>query len=137
MCLKVIDIESKVFNCISTPLKKAFKDIIVIGEFIKSPPKFPCVTIIERENSVYTNSQDDSTENHANLMYEINVYSNKITGKKSECRNIISAIDNEFQKIGFTRKFMQSIDNIEDYSIYRIVARFTGIADKNNFIYRK
>ena len=54
---------------------------------MKSPAAFPAVMIEEKANSIYRKSQDSgSVENHASLMYEVNVYSNKQTGKKVNVR---------------------------------------------------
>ncbi|MEG2769287.1 MAG: hypothetical protein RR902_00545 [Oscillospiraceae bacterium] len=133
----MIDIENIVFNCVAAPLRKAVTGISISGETVKTPSKFPYVELIEKSNTVCLKSQDENVENHANLMYEINIYSNLTTGKKPQCRKIMSIIDTEFQKIGFTRTFMQPIPNIEDYTIYRITARYVAVAGKNNDIYRK
>ncbi|MEG1126568.1 MAG: hypothetical protein RSE10_07700 [Oscillospiraceae bacterium] len=133
----MIDIENIVFNCIAAPLRKAVTGISVSGETAKKPSKFPYVELIEKSNTVYLKSQDENVENHANLMYEANAYSNLVIGKKAQCRKIMSIVDTEFQKIGFTRIFMQLIPNIEDYTICRITARYVAVAGKNNDIYRK
>lgn len=133
----MIDIESIVFQSISQPLRDSNYEVSVIGETIKTPSKFPCVTLVERDNSVHLQSQDENIENHAKLMYEVNVYSNKITGRKTEVRTIMAIVDKAFSDIGFTRLFMQPIDNLEDSTIYRITARYSAVADNHNNIYRR
>ena len=75
-------------------------------------------------------------ENHAGLMYEVNVYSNK-TGKKSECKSIFKMIDEEFASMGFTRILKEPIPNIEDATIYRMVGRYTAVVSTDKVIYRR
>lgn len=134
----MIDIENELFNQIATKLRNKFNSISVYGEYIRSPAVFPAVFIEERGNNVYERTQDSGNiENHARLMYEVNVYSNKQTGKKSECKKIFEVIDNEFASMGFTRILKEPIANLEDASIYRMVGRYTGVISTNKTIYRR
>ena len=134
----MIDIENELFNQIATKLRNKFNSISVYGEYIRSPAVFPVVFIEERGNNVYERTQDSGNiENHARLMYEVNVYSNKQTGKKSECKKIFEVIDNEFASMGFTRTLKEPIANLEDASIYRMVGRYTGVISTNKTIYRR
>ena len=68
-------------------------------------------------------------------MYEVNVYSNKTTGKKTEAKKILSKIDDTMILLGFTRmnKFPVIMD---DATIYRVVARYRGVVSQNHTIYR-
>ena len=138
----MIDIENQIFGKISTALHAEFDPIFVYGEYVKAPASFPAVSIEERGNSAYQRTQDSgSLENHVSLMYEINVYSNKKTGKKtgkkSECKAIFAVIDNEFQKMGFTRIMKEPVANLEDGTIYRMVGRYTAVVSVGGIIFRR
>lgn len=134
----MIDIENEVFTQIATKLREEFNGISVYGEYTKAPAKFPAVSIEEKANTVYQRTQDSGNiENHASLMYEVNVYSNKKTGKKSECKDIFSVIDDEFSAMGFTRILKDTIPNLEDATIYRMIGRYTAIVSKENEIFRR
>lgn len=134
----MIDIENEVYNTIAEALREKFDPISVYGEYVKSPATFPAVMIEEKSNSALERTQDSgSLENHASLMYEVNVYSNKQTGKKSECKAIFSLIDTEFQKLGFTRTTKEPIPNLDDATIYRMVGRYTAVVSTNRKIYRR
>ena len=134
----MIDIESEVFSTIATALRTEYEKISVYGEYVKSPAIFPAVMIEEKSNSAFVKTQDSgSVENHASLMYEVNVYSNKQTGKKSECKAIFALIDTEFQKLGFTRTTKKPIPNLDDATIYRMVGRYTAVVSTNKTIYRR
>lgn len=134
----MIDIEADVFSIISTKVREEYAGIFITGEYVKSPPSFPCVSLVEADNQSYRQSQTtDSMENHASLLYEVNIYSNKTKGKKAECKAIAAIIDNELARLGFTRSMLNPIPNEEDATIYRMVGRYKAIVSKNNVIYRR
>ena len=134
----MINIEEEVFNDVATEVRAKFSDVYMVGEYVKSPPTFPCVSFIEQDNYIYTKTQTSlSDENHCQVMYEVNVYSNKTVGKKTECKHIMALIDNAMLKKGFTRTMMQPIPNIDDATIYRMVARYSGVVSKDKQIFRR
>lgn len=134
----MIDVESEIFNIVATAIRNAYPDAYVVGEYVKSPSKFPCVSIVEIDNSAYEKTQSsDSLENHANVMHEINIYSNKTSGKKSECKAIASLIDNEYATLGFSRTMLQPIPNVDDATIYRMTGRYMGVVSKDNYVFRR
>lgn len=134
----MIDAENEIFTQIATALRAEYNPIFVSGEYVKSPATFPSVTIEEKSNSVYERTQDSgSLENHAALMYEVNVYSNKKVGKKSECKAIFAVIDNEFQSLGFTRTLKEPIPNLDDATIFRMIGRYTAVVSTDKKIYRR
>lgn len=134
----MIDIENEIFDIISSQTRYEFPDIYITGEYVKSPPSFPCVSLIEMDNSVFRETQStDSMENHVIVMYEMNVYSNRIKGKKAECKRIASFIDNVLVKLNFTRTMLEPTPNQNDATIYRMLGRYKAVIGKNNIIYRQ
>lgn len=134
----MIDIERAVFGAIVTKVHERYPDIYMVGEYVKSPPSFPAVSLVEMDNSVRTDTIDSgSYENHAYVMYEVNVYSNKITGKKSECKAIIALIDQEMLALGFARVTLTPVPNMNDSTIYRMVARYRATVSADHQIYRR
>ena len=80
----MIDIENAIFTEAASELKAQYPDIYVTGEYARTPPSFPCVSIEEKSNIPLTTTRTSSSnENHAILMYEVNVYSNKQVGRKT------------------------------------------------------
>ena len=134
----MIDIENEIFTRIVTELRSRFPDINVYGEDVRTPSSFPCVSIVEADNYALTNTRDSgSNENHAVLMYEINVYSNRTSGKKSECKAIIALIDTEMTAMGFVRSTLTPIQNEYDSTIYRMVGRYRAAVSHDYKIYRR
>ena len=134
----MINVEHEIFSTVAKAVRSVYPDIYIVGEYVKSPSKFPCVSLVEMDNSAYARTQTSSSvENHAELMYELNVYSNKQSGKKSECKAIATLIDDEMAALGFSRSMLQPIPNIDDATIYRMVGRYGAVVSKDKTIYRR
>lgn len=134
----MINVENEIFDRVSTSVRDKFPNVNMTGEYVKSPSSFPHISLEEKDNSVLATTQTSTEyENHATLLYEVNVYSNKTRGKKTECKELISIVDNEMQKLGFTRTMSQPIPNMDDATIYRLTARYTAIVSKDKMIYRR
>lgn len=134
----MIDVENKIYNAVRESVIDQYPDVFMVGEYVQAPSSFPCVSFVEVYNSVNKDSStNEEIENHAIITYEANVYSNKIRGKKAQCRDILRVIDDKMSKLGFTRNFSQSVPNIADATIYRMYARYQAIVDNNDTIYRR
>lgn len=134
----MIDIENLVFDRVASRVREQFPDIFMTGEYVKSPSSFPAVSLVEMDNSIRESTADSgSNENHANVMYEVNVYSNKTTGKKSECKTIIALIDAEMTAMGFVRSTLTPVQNEYDSTIYRMVGRYRAAVSTNYEIFRR
>ena len=134
----MIDIENAVFNTVAARVREKYPNIYMTGEYVKSPSSFPAASLVEMDNSVLEGTIDSgSNENHANVMYEVNVYSNKTTGKKSECKAIIALIDQEMLALGFVRSSLTPVPNMNDSTIYRMVGRYRAIVSSDLKIYRR
>lgn len=132
----MIDIESWVYDPIAKALRTEFSGINVTSEYVRAPSAFPHVSVIENDNYTAINELDTSdTERFATVMYEVNVYSNKASGKKSEARAILKKIDEMMYARNFTRIAMTPVPNMEESTIYRLTARYRAETDGNN-IYR-
>lgn len=132
----MIDIENDIFNVIATAVRTAFPGSYVIGEYVETPARFPAVTIVEADNRVYRRMRTENIENAVQSMFEVNVYSNKASGKKAEAKSIANTVDEAFAAIGYTRTFREQIPNLKDATIYRIVCRYEAVVDKNLMIYQ-
>lgn len=129
----MIDCETKVFDTVSKAIRTAHGDTLyVTGEYVPSPPKFPAVSIVEADNYVTQRYSTLKKENAANVMYEINVYSNKTAGKKAEAKSIANTADEAMEALGFVRTMRNQIPNLNDASIYRIVCRYQAVIIPND-----
>lgn len=132
----MIQIENELFTEIATSLRNKFDGIYVTGEYVKAPAKFPHVSIVESDNYITTAHLDSADkEKYATVMYEVNVYSNKTSGKKTECKSIMAVIDEMMYGMNFKRIAMTPVPNLEDATIYRLTARYRAETDGTH-IYR-
>lgn len=130
-------IENEIFTIIKTALTTEYGSdkIFVTGEYTPTPPFFPCVFINEADNF---NAGYDGSNNEVvtGVMYEIEVYTNRLNGKKTEAKKIMKSVDDILTGLGFTRTLLQQLPNMNDATIYRLTARYTA-AVINNTIYRR
>ena len=131
----MIDCENEVYTRIAKVLREKFPGIDIAGEYIQAPSVFPHVSITQSDNSVIANKTTGSAE-MAQVMFEINVYSNKTEGKKTECKAIMKVIDELLFKMNFKRLALTPGPNMEDATIYRMVARYR-VATDGKFFYRR
>lgn len=119
------NIFNEMFTDIANPVRTAFPGAFVTGERVRVPAKFPCVAVVEADNYEDRRSIDNSgVERLTVLMYEITVFSNKQTGKRSQCIEILDLIDGIMK-----RKNASRIARVEGYfdsesTIYTIQARY-------------
>ena len=132
----MIDLENDIFSAVAAELRSNYSGISVYGEYVETPARFPCVTIVESDNRVLTRMRTESIENAVSSMFEINIYSNKATGKKAEAKAIADTADAVMTSIGYTRTFREQVPNLKDATIYRIVCRYEAVIDKNLMIYQ-
>lgn len=130
-------IENEVFTLVYNALNTQFgaDKLYITGEYSPTPPKFPCVYIYEADNF---NAGYDGCNHEVvtGVMYEVEVYTNKVNGKKTQAKAIMKAVDDALTPLGFKRTFMQPLPNMNDATIFRLTARYTA-AVIDNVIYRR
>lgn len=131
----MIDCENEVYTRIARVLRDKFPGINIAGEYVNAPSSFPHVSITQSDNSVVSEQMTGSAE-MAQVMFEINIYSNKADGRKTECKAIAKVIDDVMFKMNFKRIALTPIPNMEDVTIYRIVARYRVMTD-GKYFYRR
>ena len=130
------DIERQIYTPIARALRTAFPGINVSDEYVPAPSSFPHVSIVEADNYASSDHLDSGdAERYSTLLYEVNVYSAKATGKKTECREIMAFISQMLYAVNFTRTSNTPTPNAQDASIYRLTARFRAETDGEN-LYR-
>lgn len=134
----MIDIENQVFQACADAFRAAYQNGFIAGEYVNQPPKFPAVSVVEMDNSVYMRGIDSgSIENFAAVMYQVDVYSNLNKGKKAQAKAIAALIDDVMVRMGFQRTFLNPVQNMNDATIYRMTGRYQAVAGKDNYIYRR
>ena len=131
----MIDIEAKIYSPIRTALVTEYQNIFVTSEPTATSAKFPAVSIVQEDNYMSVNKLDNSgRERFATIMFQVDVYSNKASGKKSQCKEIMNVVDEMLFALNFTRISLAPIP-MENDGYYRLSARYRAETDGTN-LYR-
>lgn len=123
----MIDIENLVLNNVFNAVQTSYPSASCYGEYVEVPASFPCVTLYESDSQTYTPSNDEQLHEHqAIVTYEANVYSDLVSGKKTQAKAIADIVDSTMQSMKFVRTMRSQIPN-QDRSIYRVTLRFEAI----------
>ena len=125
----MIEIEAKVFSPIYSALKTQYADIYVTSEPAPVPSQPLAVSIVQMDSYSSIGKQDNTlVEKFATVMFQVDVYSNKQTGKKSQCKEVMAFIDEMMFKQNFMRLSLNPIP-MEDSGYYRLTARYRAETD--------
>lgn len=126
----MIDIANVILRIVKDAVQAQYSDCDVLSYNPDVISKFPCVTVVEKDNYTYTGSQDDtSSENHARVVFEIQAYSNNTSGKKEEAKKLLALADEAMLGSNFTRQLKTELPNA-DRSVYRLYASYTAVVAK-------
>lgn len=133
----MIDIENEVITLVTDCLFANNISASVESVLNLNPSSFPTVCIEEIENSSYGMSADsNSNENHAAVGFEINVFTNDVSGKKQNAKSILNVIDSMLIARGFSRISKTQL-SLDEGTKYRLVARYRAYVSQNQTIYRR
>lgn len=133
----MIDIENEIFTGVRATVLAEYSNATVTSMPINQPASFPFVLVSETDNYTYKKSADGaSIENHAVIVYTVEVYSDDKTDKKSQAKAIVKLIDNYFATLGFRRRSNAHLYS-EDKTLYRMITRYEGVVGTNKKIYRR
>lgn len=143
----MIDIEAKIFTIIYNAVMAYDDSIYVTSEAAIAPPSFPAVYVEQIDN--YTPPQyrvSSHEETYAAMTYDVQVYSNKASGKKAEAKSILTVIDNALRGAGLRRMTSNYVDLTDNrnssvsnrnQSIIRLLGRYECLADAGGNIYAR
>ncbi len=131
------DVENEVYTRIAEMLRAAFPGVSVSSEYVKSPSAFPHVSVTQNDSYPVAEREDSSlTENTTLVLFEVNAYSNRASGRKMECKRLMNAVNELLRSMNFRRLAMTPVPNLEDATIYRITARYRAATD-GKYFYRR
>lgn len=134
----MIDYQNEIFTTVATEVRSNHEGVTVTGEYTRSPSALPAVTLDEIENVMVDALVDSSDEErYSGLGYRLQVFSNKVGGKKSEARSIFATADNRMRGMGFRRVTYSTTPEIYESTIYSITATYEAVVDMNGVIYKR
>lgn len=132
----MIDCENEVFSRVAKAVRDVRDDVNLTSDYIPETATFPHVSIMQID-SVTAQNQQSHEESLVTVTFQVDVYSNKHTGRKSEAKEIMAVISDAFFKMNFLRLEMMPLPSLYDSTIYRITARFRADTDGKWFYRRR
>lgn len=134
----MIDIISEVFTAVAKATRETHPGVTVIGEYTRKPSKFPTVTLDETSNVMVDRLEDSSNEEQfAGVVYRLQVFSNKRSGKRAEAREIFATADAEMRRMGFRRVTYSTTPEIYNSTIYEINATYEAVVSAAGYVYKR
>lgn len=134
----MIDYENEIFTAVATEVRFQHPGTVVKGEYVRSPAEIPMATISEIESVMVDELMDSSQEEkYTGVTYRLQVFSNKVGGKKAEAKAIFKTANNKLCGMGFRRISYSTTPEIYDSTIYSITATYEAIVDVNGVIYKR
>lgn len=138
MVEKLFDFEYQVYTRLATVLRAVYPDIYITSNPHNIPSEPLCVAIWQEDASIYQKSMDsEPTIHHMRVYYNVNIYSNKETGARDECKDVFRIIAAELYKINFIPTFSRVLENLMDESYQRLTSRFQAVIQENGLVYRR
>lgn len=126
----MIDISNIVLRVVKEAVRAEYSDCYFTTSNPDSVSQNRVVSITENNNSTYEKSLDyENREHHANVTFQIDVYSNSTDGKKEEAKAIQALVDDAMLGMSFKRVFCNPTPNI-DRSYYRITSRYEAVVSE-------
>lgn len=134
----MIEKSNEVFTTVATAVRNNHIGTKVIGEYVRNPSEFPCVTLDETQNVMVDWLEDSSNEERfAGVTYRLQVSSNKQSGKRAEARAIFATADAEMRHMGFRRVSYTTTPEVYNSTIYTITATYEAIVSADGYVYKR
>lgn len=129
----MIDIENEIYTTIKTTITSASVE--------KDSPEVinqqPIIVFSQEENTSYEETVDSSGEQHNDLDFKIEIYTQG-DSKRSVSKSLQQSIDAIMSgTYNMRRIFSQEVPNFMDRRIYRYILKYSCVVDKNGKIYRR
>jgi len=122
----MIDIENTVYTAVRDAVIALVPDCYITSEFTQKPENFPCVLFQMVDNHVYERTSDENVENHARVVFQIEVFTAFTEKKKSAAKTIFQVIDKVMSDMHFVRTTYATLPNM-DKTIFRITSRYRAV----------
>ena len=134
----MIDIEVDFLNELARLVLADYPEAYISNEYTPVPGSFPALFVLESSNVLANRLQTSSDEEEgASLTYTIEVAHPSAKDGKATCKAILGTIDDRMRMRNMTRTMCEPVKNAENPSIYRMIARYTGIVDRFGTHFRR
>lgn len=126
----MLDIENLVKDKLITALAVSYPGATVGSGYDEQSARYPYVEVEQIDSVPLRHTMTEpSSENHATLSFEINVYSNRQDTARSECMELMNAVDDAMTEMGFYR-YHTNKPLKRTRTVWRRYARYRGIVER-------
>ena len=130
----MIDKENEIFTRVYERVIEQFPTIEMDTSYQAIPSKFPHVSLYQMDSYTPRDKMDNAVHpKYVAITFEAQVYANNVKTKKMQAKKIMAIINDAMEEMNFRRIILTPTPNLNDASIYRLTARFEGVADANYF----
>ncbi|MBP3884068.1 MAG: hypothetical protein J6D54_03905 [Olsenella sp.] len=134
----MIDIEIDFFDELARLVLAEYPEAYVSNEYERVPSQFPAVFILESNNTEERSTVSTfEGEEAVALTYEVQVAHPSAKRGKAVCKEIVRIVSDRMRERNMSRTMCMPVDNAEDPSVFRMIARYTGIVDRFGTHFRR
>ena len=128
----------EIYTTVANAVLASYPSCRITNAFVYAPAQFPCVAIVLSDDGTRYDTRDSSKiDKFRDITVTVDVYSNKVEGKKTEAEDIAQIVIDTLYSLNFNMVSCRPSSNINNASNYRITATFTATVDYNNTIYTR
>lgn len=131
----MIDVSNEIFTELAKKVREEHSPVTVIGENVRFPSTFPCVTIDETYN-VASQLDTADAEQFSDVTYRVQVYCTG-EGKRSQARKIFQTVSDACFGMNLIRKTYTTTPDVYNSSVYQITATFEATIRRDGTIFRR
>ena len=136
--MNMFEIQREVFTTVSNAILTVSPSCRITNAFIYAPAEFPAVAIVLSNDGTKTSTRDSSkTDKFRDITVTVDVYSNKVDGKKTEAESLMQTVIDTLYPLNFEMVSCKPASNINNASNYRITATFTATVGADGMIYTR
>lgn len=129
------DFSTQISTALKEPLLAACPELCIVGEYLRRPAQFPCVTVDETGN-LPAGLDNGTGEPRSRLTYRVQVFCLREEGGRQKAREIMDFASDILAGLNFTRKTCIPQNQLYRANLYTLTATFEAEVDEKGVLYR-
>lgn len=136
--MNMFNIQKEIFTDIANRVLATSPECNITNSFVYMPEVFPTVSIVLSGDGTTPNTRDSShIEKFRDITLTVDVFSNKVEGKKTEAESLMQVIQDRAYALNFNMVSCIPNSNTANASIYKITATFTATVGHDGSLYSR
>lgn len=136
--MNMFNIQKEIFTTVANAVLATYTTCRITNSFIYAPAQFPCVAIVlSDDGTTYKMRDSSSNDNFRDITVTVDVFSNKVDGKKTEAESIMQIVIDTLFPLNFNMVSCKPMSDLNNAQTYRITATFTATVDGSGNLYTR